>query len=79
GVIENMAYFADPSTGAPIEIFGRGGAQAMAAEIGAPSLGELPIDIALRRGGDTGAPLVASAPDSATAQAFMAMAEQLAG
>jgi ATP-binding protein involved in chromosome partitioning len=79
GVIENMAYFPDPTTGAPIEIFGRGGAQAMAAEIGAPFLGELPIDIALRQGGDTGATLVASAPDSATAQAFMAMAEQLAG
>jgi ATP-binding protein involved in chromosome partitioning len=77
GVIENMAYFPDPTTGAPIEIFGRGGAKAMAAEIGLAFLGELPIDIALRQGGDTGAPIVASAPDSATAQAFMAMAKAL--
>ena len=77
GVVENMAYFPDPATGAPIEIFGRGGAKAMAAEIGAPFLGELPIDIALREGGDKGAPLTASAPESGTAKAFMAMAAAL--
>ena len=77
GVVENMAYFPDPATGAPIEIFGRGGAKAMAAEIGAPFLGELPIDIALREGGDKGAPLVASAPDSETAKTFMAIAAAL--
>jgi ATP-binding protein involved in chromosome partitioning len=79
GVVENMAFFADPSTGAPIEIFGRGGAKAMAAEIEVPFLGELPIDIALRQGGNVGAPLVATAPDSPTAQAFMAIAQQLLG
>ncbi len=77
GVIENMAYFPDPSTGAPIEIFGRGGARAMAAEIGLPFLGELPIDIALRQGGDIGAPLVASHPDSSVAKAFMELARKI--
>ena len=77
GVVENMAYFPDPATGAPIEIFGRGGARAMAEEIGVPFLAELPIDIALRQGGDTGAPLVATAPDSPTAEAFMEMAATL--
>jgi len=77
GVVENMAYFSDPATGAPIEIFGRGGARAMAEQIGVPFLGELPIDIALRQGGDNGAPLVATAPKSATAEAFMAMATAL--
>lgn len=77
GVVENMAFFPDPATGAPIEIFGRGGAKAMAEEIGAPFLAELPIDITLRQGGDTGAPLVASAPDSPTAQAFAALAQTL--
>ncbi len=79
GVVENMAYFTDPATGAPIEIFGRGGARAMAEEIGVPFLAELPIDIALRQGGDAGAPLVAAAPESATAAAFMAVAERLRG
>ncbi len=77
GVVENMAYFPDPATGAPIEIFGRGGARALAGEIGVPFLGELPIDIALRQGGDTGAPLVATAPESPTAEAFMEMAATL--
>ena len=77
GVIENMAYFPAPATGAPIEIFGRGGARALAAEIGVPFLGELPIDIALRQSGDAGAPLVAADPGSPTAQAFMAMAAKL--
>ena len=78
GVVENMAFFPDPATGAPIEIFGRGGARAMAAEIGVPCLAELPIDIALRQGGDSGAPLVAMAPDSPTAAVFMALARTLA-
>ena len=78
GVIENMAYFPDPATGAPIEIFGRGGAQGVAAEIGAPFLGEIPIDIALRQAGDAGAPILASAPDSASAKAFLSIAAQVA-
>ncbi len=77
GVVENMAYFPDPTTGEPIEIFGRGGAKAMAEAIGVPCLAELPIDIALRQSGDTGAPLVATEPDSPTAQVFMAMARAL--
>jgi ATP-binding protein involved in chromosome partitioning len=75
GVVENMAYFPDPTTGAPIEIFGRGGARGVAAELGVPFLGEVPIDIALRQGGDDGRPLVHTAPDSATARVFADIAE----
>jgi ATP-binding protein involved in chromosome partitioning len=78
GVVENMAYFPDPATGAPIPIFGRGGARATAAELGAPFLGEIPIDMALREACDDGRPIVAAAPDSPTAQAFLAIAGQLA-
>jgi ATP-binding protein involved in chromosome partitioning len=74
GVIENMAYFPDPATGAPIEIFGRGGAKAVAAEIGAPFLGELPIDMALRQAGDAGEPVLAFAPGGASARAFLELA-----
>jgi ATP-binding protein involved in chromosome partitioning len=77
GVIENMAYFPDPATGAPIEIFGRGGARATAAALGAPFLGEVPIDIALRQSCDDGRPLVAAAPDSPAAAAFLAIAGQI--
>jgi ATP-binding protein involved in chromosome partitioning len=78
GVIENMAYFPDPATGAPIEIFGRGGARAVAAAIGAPFLGELPIDIALRQAGDAGTPVLAFAPDGPSARAFLDLAAKTA-
>ncbi len=77
GVVENMAYFPDPSTGAPIEIFGRGGARATARQFGAPFLGEVPIDIALRQACDAGRPLVAMDPDGATAKVFTDMARQV--
>jgi ATP-binding protein involved in chromosome partitioning len=78
GVIENMAWFADPSSGAHIPIFGQGGARAEAERLEAPFLGEIPIDIALRQGGDDGRPLVAAAPDSASARVFMEIAGKLA-
>jgi ATP-binding protein involved in chromosome partitioning len=78
GLIENMAYFPDPATGAPLAIFGHGEARAEAARLGAPFLGEIPIDIALRLGGDTGRPLVAAEPQNSVAQAFVEMARRLA-
>jgi ATP-binding protein involved in chromosome partitioning len=78
GVVENMAYFPDPATGEPIEIFGRGGAQRVAAEIGAPFLGEVAIDVALRRASDAGEPIVAADPSGAAAQAFIAIAAVVA-
>jgi ATP-binding protein involved in chromosome partitioning len=75
GVVENMAYFADPTTGAAIEIFGRGGAKAVAETLGVAFLGEIPIEIALRQAGDDGRPLVATTPDSAASKAFVRIAE----
>lgn len=77
GVVENMAYLPNPAGGEVIELFGRGGARALAAEIGAPFLAELPIDIALRKSGDAGAPLAAVEPGSETAHAFMDLARAL--
>jgi ATP-binding protein involved in chromosome partitioning len=79
GVVENMAFFPDPATGAPIEIFGRGGARAEAERLRVPFLGEIPIDPALRAGADEGRPLTAAAPDSAAARAFAGVAEALRG
>ncbi|WP_374472986.1 P-loop NTPase [Phenylobacterium sp.] len=78
GVVENMAFFPDPTTGARIPIFGEGGAKAEAERLGVPLLAEVPIDIALRQGGDEGRPLVATQPQSPAAQAFFRMAERLA-
>ena len=78
GVVENMAYFTDPSTGQPIEIFGRGGAKAVAQTLQAPFLGEVPIEVALREACDAGRPFVVEHPQSPAAQAFLAIAEAVA-
>jgi ATP-binding protein involved in chromosome partitioning len=78
GVIENMAYFPDPATGARIPIFGEGGARRTAEALEAPFLGEVPIDIALREACDAGTPLAISRPDSPTARLFDDMARRLA-
>jgi ATP-binding protein involved in chromosome partitioning len=78
GVIENMAYFPDPSTGEPIAIFGRGGAKATAEALGAPFLGEVPIDPELRESCDAGRPYVLEAPDSPASRALTAAAVEIA-
>jgi ATP-binding protein involved in chromosome partitioning len=77
GVIENMAWFADPATGAHIPIFGQGGARAEAERLGAPFLGEVPLDQSLREAGDAGRPLTAAAPESPTAKVFAEAARML--
>ncbi|HFQ95848.1 MAG TPA: MRP family ATP-binding protein [Anaerolineae bacterium] len=78
GIIENMAYFIAPDTGNRYEIFGYGGAERAAQELGVPFLGRLPLDQRVREGGDMGKPIVAIAPDSETAQAFRELAQRLA-
>jgi ATP-binding protein involved in chromosome partitioning len=55
-------------------LFGEGGARRTAQTFGAPYLGELPLDPALRESGDRGAPLVAAAPDHPMSQRFLVMA-----
>jgi len=78
GVVENMSAFIPPD--APEKryaIFGSGGGASLAAEAGVPLLAELPLELPVREGGDSGHPVVLSAPDSATAQAFIALADRL--
>ncbi len=77
GVVENMAYFPDPATGEPIPIFGRGGARSTAEALGAPFLGEIPIEVALRQACDDGRPFVAEGGDSAASKAFLSIAESV--
>lgn len=76
GVVENMAYF-DAPDGSEIEIFGRGGAKALAQALDVPFLGEVPLDTALRQGCDAGQPVTALAPDGAMAARFKRMAQQI--
>ncbi|MEL6264555.1 MAG: P-loop NTPase, partial [Pseudomonadota bacterium] len=79
GVIENMATFCCPNCGHETAIFGHGGARAEAERIGAPFLGEIPLDLAIREAGDGGAPIVAAKPASPQARAFLDVADNLLG
>ncbi len=54
GIIENMSYFECPSDGKRYDIFGSGGGEREAARLGVPLLGQIPIDIPAREGGDAG-------------------------
>jgi ATP-binding protein involved in chromosome partitioning len=76
GVIENMAWFADP-TGTRIPIFGQGGAGVEAGRLGVPLLAEVPLEIALREACDAGQPLVSVAPEGVAARAFVEAAKAL--
>ncbi len=78
GIIENMAYFVAPDTGQRYDIFGYGGAERAANQLGVPFLGRLPLDPRAREGGDRGAPVVATHPDSEIAEAFREIAGKLA-
>ena len=78
GVVENMSYFIAPDTGNRYEIFGHGGAQQAAENLGIEFLGEIPLDQATREAGDSGLPVVEAAPESASGKAFMAIAEKIA-
>ena len=79
GIIENMSSFICPGCGQETQIFGHGGVKAAAARMELPFLGEVPIDLAIREGGDSGQPLVAAFPDSPQTKVFQAMAETLRG
>jgi ATP-binding protein involved in chromosome partitioning len=61
GVVENMSYFICPHCGSGSDIFGHGGAEAEAAEMGVPFLGAIPLDMALRTASDAGEPVVSDA------------------
>src|SRR3954471_9821146 len=75
GLIENMSHFACPECGHESDIFGHGGGEAMAAELGTPFLGRIPIYQPIREGSDSGVPLVMSEPNSPAGRAFIATAE----
>jgi ATP-binding protein involved in chromosome partitioning len=68
GVVENMSG----------DAFGSGGGGTLAAELGVPLLGTIPLDIALREAGDAGTPVVESDPGSESARAIVAVAEAIA-
>lgn len=73
GVIENMAWF-EQSDGTRVHIFGEGGAQRTAGELGVPFLGALPILPVLREGGDAGIPAATGETNAAEAFSLLAAA-----
>jgi ATP-binding protein involved in chromosome partitioning len=78
GIIENMSYFECTNCQHEADIFGHGGGERMAAELGVPFLGRIPLYQPIREGSDTGVPLIVSEPDSPAAKAIMAAAERAA-
>ncbi len=82
GVVENMSWMELPD-GTRMEVFGSGGGQAVADRltraVGAnvPLLGQIPLEQAVREGGDAGTPIVLSAPDSPAGSALRAIADKL--
>jgi ATP-binding protein involved in chromosome partitioning len=79
GLVENMSSFVCPHCRQETAIFDHGGARKAADKMGIRFLGEIPIDLAIRQGGDQGVPIVAGQPDSPQAQAFLAVARNVAG
>jgi len=78
GVIENMSYFIAPDTGKRYDIFGHGGGEDMAKQVGVDFLGEVPLEPKIRLGGDEGKPIVIRDPESAAAQAIRELAQKVA-
>ncbi len=79
GIVENMSYFIPPDLpDRRYDIFGSAGGEKTAQELNVPLLGCVPLEIPLREGGDSGVPIVAGDPDSASAQALTAIAQQIA-
>ena len=77
GIIENMSYYVCAHCGTRDEIFSHGGGQRAAEKLGIPFLGNIPIDPAIRAGGDTGMPLVVADPDSPQSKAFRSIAQKI--
>jgi len=78
GVVENMSYYSCPNCHHESDIFGHGGGEGLATDMGVPFLGRLPIYQPIREGSDMGVPLVVAEPASAAARAFLTVAERMA-
>jgi ATP-binding protein involved in chromosome partitioning len=77
GVVENMSYLELPD-GTRMDVFGTGGGERLARASGVPFIGAIPMDPAVREGGDKGVPVVVSHSDSPVAQALQSVTRDLA-
>jgi ATP-binding protein involved in chromosome partitioning len=79
GIVENMSWFECPHCGKPSALFGSGGGQKLADEVGLPLLAQIPLAPRVMEGGDTGRPIVVVDPESPAARALGALAERVEG
>lgn len=79
GMVENMSYLLHPELKEPLDVFGRGASRKVATKYGIDFLGEIPLDPAVRIGGDDGVPVVEGSPESLPARVFTEIAQKLAG
>ena len=77
GIVENMSWFECPHCGKPASLFGTGGGDRLARELGLPLLGQVPLYPRVMEGGDRGEPIVVSEPQSSAAKALVAIAERV--
>jgi ATP-binding protein involved in chromosome partitioning len=77
GIVENMSWFECPHCGKPSALFGSGGGQRLANELGLPLLGEIPLYPRVLEGGDSGHPIVVAEPNSSAGKALAALAERV--
>jgi ATP-binding protein involved in chromosome partitioning len=77
GVVENMSYLELPD-GTRVDVFGSGGGEKLARQAQVPFIGAIPMDPAVRIGGDSGRPIVIDRPDSVVSLALKRVAEDVA-
>ena len=77
GIVENMSWFECPHCGKPASLFGTGGGERLAGELGLPLLGQVPLYPRVMEGGDRGEPIVVADPQSSAAKALVAIAERV--
>ena len=77
GLVENMSGFICPETGKEYDIFGKGTTQPLADNYNTEVLGEIPIEPAIREGGDSGLPITVLAPNCETSKRYQEIANKL--
>lgn len=77
GVVENMSYFACPHCNERTDIFASGGVSRECKRIDVNLLGEIPLDVQIRIGGDSGKPVVADQPDNPQSKIFLEIAKKI--
>lgn len=78
GIVENMSYFECPNCSTRTHIFNHGGGESTARKYEVPFLGEVPLYLGIREGGDNGRPIVLKEPDSPAGKAFAQIAANVA-